>query len=184
MEQEKLVKTDGFFTKSRQFEFLDTETPAPYLSVCNEKIWLKSNLAPRSDGGERVALWERHAWHENGEIFIADNVPHLCGQTEAVCKAVIERILIVVDKAEAENYLNEKLIAEATGKRQAAAREAEQIEFFKKYHLAFGHRIGSREAWAAIQKSENTGDGDLPRNALQDIRRENIKRENNLPEAA
>lgn len=177
MEKEKLVRTDYYFSNGRRVELIDKTVEAPYLFVSDRKIWVKSNLKPRENGSFPVVLWERNPAHPNGEIFIADDKPHEAAQTQRICELVIEKALIVVDDAEAQNYLQEKLIAEANGNRQAAAREAEKVEFFRKYHLAFGHRIGAREAWAQIQKSENAGDPDLARDALLSISTEKTSKE-------
>lgn len=171
------VETDNYFSNSRKIKFVNPNVEAPYLNISGKRIWVKSNLAPRDDGSFIVALWERSELHPGGEIFIGDDKPHEAAQTKRVCELVIEKILVVVDDAEAQIFLTEKLGAEAAGKRQVTAREAEQVEFFKKYHLAFGHRIGAREAWAQIEKSENSGDPDLARNALQSIGRDKMAKE-------
>jgi hypothetical protein len=55
-------------------------------------IKVKSNLEDKS----KVALWERHKDHPNGEIFIADDKEHQVAETPAVKLALKEEKLVKV----------------------------------------------------------------------------------------
>lgn len=55
-------------------------------------ITVKSALKDTS----RVALWERHADHPGGEIFVADDKEHQVAETPAVVLAIKEDKLVKV----------------------------------------------------------------------------------------
>jgi hypothetical protein len=54
-------------------------------------ITVKSGLAK-----DRVAFWERHPAHPDGEIFITDDQEHQAGDTAGVRAAIQEGRLVVV----------------------------------------------------------------------------------------
>lgn len=49
-----------------------------------KRMWVRSALRPKEDGGNQVVLWERDDAHPNGEVLIAGRKPVEVGMTPAV----------------------------------------------------------------------------------------------------
>lgn len=56
-------------------------------------IKVRSALEPEPDGGNRVALWEKHEAHPGGEIYIADQTVKEVAETLKVAEAIQDRRL-------------------------------------------------------------------------------------------
>lgn len=61
-----------------------------------ELVTVKSTLAPRADGGQVVALWERDPDHPGGEAFVAGDAPVEVARTAGVTAKLRSRELIEV----------------------------------------------------------------------------------------
>jgi hypothetical protein len=57
--------------------------------IPKEKIWVRSTLEPKTDGGHTCVLWEVNKAHPGGECYIAGPKPVLVAQTPDVRKALI-----------------------------------------------------------------------------------------------
>ncbi len=96
------------------------EDPAKVIEVV-------SNLVPREDGGDPVALFERHEAHPGGEAFIAGPRPVSVALTARVIEALREGRIIEASKQDRADYEAEQ--AERVTRSAEAFKERARAEY-------------------------------------------------------
>jgi hypothetical protein len=66
-------------------------------------IFVRSTLPTEKDGGSRVALYDAHSDHPEGEAFVAGSKPVEVAKTPEVLRAMSEGRIEQVSKSEAKS---------------------------------------------------------------------------------
>lgn len=65
--------------------------PAPKPKATEDQLTVVSTQKEAGkNGGFKVAFWERNSDHPDGEVWIADDQPHIVGRTRAITQAILD----------------------------------------------------------------------------------------------
>ncbi len=135
---------------------INEKTIPRYKANSETRVFVKSNFAPRSDGGQIVVFTERSENHPNGEAFIAGDKPTLIALTEAATEALNSGQILICSDDEVRVFQAEKISRArkyiATQKEVARQKYTQLCGTDKGFSAAWDESIRAKTALQAVEE--------------------------------
>ncbi len=143
------ASNEGLVWKER--ELIEKDASSYFASDNSKKVFVRSNFVPDADGGNVVALYENHAAHPSGEVYVAGSTPVEVALTERVAEALKDGQILVCSGKEIEAFE-----AERAGRVKRAVEQyaGEKETYRQKFVALFGTESGFEAAFEAILKQK------------------------------
>jgi hypothetical protein len=143
------VSNEGLTWKDRDVIEKDAST---FRSVDLEKrIFVRSNYAPDADGGNAVALFEKHVAHPSGEAYVTGSTPVEVALTEKVCEALQNGEILPCSEQEISLFEAEQ---SERVQRAVEAVAAKKNLYREKFVAVFGTDAGFEQAFEGVLKQQ------------------------------